>query len=163
MWCTIMSNNFTKALEFVTKWEGIYSNDKFDPGGKTKYGISDAGDGTIDGLVDLDGDGTGDVKVEELTLEQAIQRYKTAYWDASKCDLLELPMAVAVFDSAVNCGVGKARYWLRQSDTVKDLIVQRRAFYYALVDKKPTMQRYLKGWLNRLNDLDKYTTILSAS
>lgn len=35
-----MDSNFTKAMQFISKWEGEYSNDPFDPGGETKYGIS---------------------------------------------------------------------------------------------------------------------------
>lgn len=35
-----MKENFEKAFSFVLKWEGVYTNDKDDPGGETKYGIS---------------------------------------------------------------------------------------------------------------------------
>ena len=155
-----MDNNFTQALKFVAKWEGGFSNDKVDPGGKTKYGISDAGDGTIDNLIDLERDGIGDVKVEDLTRAQAIDIYYKFYWRASECDKATLSEAVAVFDTAVNCGVSRAKKWLKQSQDTKGFLELRRMHYYRVVENNPSMRKYLKGWLNRLNDLHKYITIL---
>ena len=157
-----MDNNFTKALQFTLKYEGGFSNDKADPGGKTKYGISDAGDGTVDGLIDLDRDGKGDVKAEDLTLAQAMEIYYKFYWLAAGCDKLELPMAVAVFDSAVNCGVGQVKHWLRLDHNYSMLITTRQIFYINLVTKKPAMNKYLKGWSARLVDLRKYCDILET-
>lgn len=156
------SNNFTRALTFTLKWEGGFSNDKVDPGGKTKWGISDAGDGTIDGLIDIDRDGTGDVKVEALTKEEAIQVYYHAYWKPANCDKFDLPLAVAVFDTAVNCGVKRANKWLKESQDPKSFLNLRKLYYYRLVGYNPSMKKYIKGWLNRLNDLSKYIHILSS-
>ena len=150
-----------KALSFTLKWEGGFSNDKYDPGGKTKYGISDAGDGTVDGLVDINGDGKGDVKVEELTRAQAVDRYYHAYWRKAGCENVSLTAAICLFDAAVNCGVAKARGWWKTIPDPKAFNELRRMFYYRLVDKNPTMKRFLKGWLNRLNDLNKYIEILN--
>lgn len=158
-------NNFTKAMTFVAKWEGIdLTNDPKDRGGKTKYGISDAGDGKRDGLVDIDADGKGDVRVEDLTLEQALQRYHKVYWLGSGADKLLLPLGVCVFDSAVNCGPGRAKQWLKASggDT-KKYIELRRIFYYDISEKNVSQQRFIKGWLNRLNDLSKYVQILATN
>ena len=156
-----MDNNFTKAMTFTGKWEGLYSNDKFDKGGKTKYGIADAGDGRIDGLVDINADGKGDVRVEDLTLEQALSRYYNSYWLASGCDKLEPCLATVVFDSAVNCGPGRAKRWLKKSGgDIRKYLELRRVYYLALIAKDPTQERFKKGWLNRLNDLAKYVEIL---
>ena len=49
--------DFDKALKFVLKWEGGYSNDPNDPGGETKYGISKRSYPELD--------------ISKLTLEQA--------------------------------------------------------------------------------------------
>ena len=92
------NNDFTTALKFTAEHEGFFSNDKADPGGKTKYGISDAGDGTIDGLIDLDRDGDGDVPVEELTEEQAIEYLFNHYWKAAGCNSISvIDFGYAVF------------------------------------------------------------------
>lgn len=156
------TNNFLRAMKFVAKWEGGFSDDKRDSGGKTNYGISDAGDGTIDGLIDLDRDGTGDVKAEELTLEQAMQVYWKFYWLAAGCDKLALDSAVAVFDTAVNCGVGRAQFWWKASDgDLKKFFALRLNYYARLRDKNPDKYgRFYKGWVNRVIDLRKYAEIL---
>ena len=156
-----MDNNFMRALKFTMKWEGWFSNDKADPGGKTKYGISDAGDGTIDGLVDADRDGDGDVKVEDLTKEQAIAIYHKSYWLDSGCDKLELPMAVVVFDTAVNCGVGRALRWLKQAQTVKEFLALRVNHYHRIIDNNSELKKFYRGWINRVVDLKKYVEILT--
>lgn len=154
-------NNFMRAMKFVAKWEGFYSDDKVDPGGKTKFGISDAGDGSIDGLVDVDRDGDGDVKVEELTWEQALQIYWKSYWLASGCDKLDLPLAVSVFDAAVNCGVGRATRWADRATDPVTVILRRRQFYNSLIDKNPALKKFYNGWINRTNDLRKYCELLA--
>ncbi len=157
-----LSNEFTTAFKFTAKWEGGWSDDKADPGGKTFYGISDGGDGTIDGLVDLDRDGDGDKRVEDLTREEALDIYYKFYWLASGCDKLELASAVAVFDTAVNCGVGRAKRWLKASKTVKEFLDLRRQHYYTIIDNNPSLGKFKKGWLNRMNDLIKYVEVLES-
>ena len=151
-----MNNNFMKAMVFVKKWEGVFSDDSFDPGGKTKYGISDAGDGTIDGLVD------GNIKVEELTLEQALQIYYDRYWLAVGADTQPLDWAVAMFDAAVNCGVYRAKDWAKNCDDTREYNERRRAYYYRLVVGNRKFGKYIHGWLNRLVDLNKYCDILKG-
>ena len=158
-----MNNDFMKAMKFTMKWEGGWVNDKADPGGKTNYGISDAGDGTIDGLIDLDRDGDGDIKVEELTREQALNLYFKFYWLAAGCDKLPLPMAVVVFDTAVNCGVARAEDFYTTSDTPSSYCGKRINFYTRLIDKKPALKKFYKGWINRVVDLRKYADILATS
>lgn len=157
------TNAFMKAMKFTAKWEGGWVNDKADPGGKTNYGISDAGDGTIDGLIDLDRDGKGDVKVEELTREQALNIYFKFYWLAAGCDKLPLPMAVVVFDTAVNCGVSRAEEFFDIQDSPKTYCGKRITFYNNLVARKPAMKKFYKGWINRVVDLRKYAEILAIS
>lgn len=164
------SNEFTQALKFTAKWEGFFVNDKADPGGKTKYGISDAGDGIVDGLIDLDRNGTGDVAVEALTEEQAVEYLYNHYWRAAGCDVVaagtrgvsegQLSLAVAIFDTAVNCGVGRALRWAKQANTIQGFLELRRQHYFTIIDRNPALGKFKKGWLNRLNDLGKYVEIL---
>ena len=150
-----------KALKFTSKWEGGWVSDKADPGGKTNYGISDAGDGTVDGLIDLDRDGKGDVKAEDLTREQAIQIYWKFYWLPAGCDSMDLPLAVCVFDTAVNCGVGRSQAFLEDCVDSKEYLNRRVLFYTKLIKRKPALSRFYKGWINRVVDLRKYIEILS--
>lgn len=155
------SNNFTKAMQFVGKWEGFYSDDKADPGGKTKYGISDAGDGTIDGLIDIDRDGAGDVLVPDLTWEQALEVYWKHYWIPAGCNERSVEEAVAIFDTAVNCGVGRAVKWWKENPNLKDFINRRVMHYNNVIDRNSELSKFRKGWLNRVVDLRKYCEILA--
>ncbi len=155
--------DFWNALRFVEKWEGFFSDDKEDPGGKTKYGISDAGDGTVDGMIDLDRDGKGDVKVEDLTKGQAVEYLWNYYWIASGASALPYPYSAVVFDSAVNCGVGRARQWDRSArGNARKFLEMRTHFYGRLVASNPKLKKYYRGWINRMVDLRKLVDIESA-
>ena len=141
-------SDFKRAMEFTLKWEGGYSNDPDDPGGETKYGISKKSHPECD--------------IKNLSEQEAIQIYISDYWLASGCESVGYPMNLVVFDSAVNCGSGTAKGWLRKSTTPQDLIALRKEYYLSLVKKKPALKKFLKGWLNRIADLEKLVAISSA-
>lgn len=86
--------NFENALKIVLNWEGGYVNDPHDPGGETKFGISKKSYPSVD--------------IKSLTLESASEIYKKDYWLKCRCDDLPIPVAVLVFDTAVNMGVNTA-------------------------------------------------------
>lgn len=153
-------NNFMRAMKFVSKWEGGFSDDPADPGGKTNFGISDLRDGVADGLVDLDRDGVGDVSIADLTREHALKIYYAEYWAPFRCDKLPLSMAVCIFDTAVNCGVTRTAGMLEGCLTFKDLLAKRINYYSRLVTKRPKLQKFYKGWINRVVDLRKYAEII---
>ncbi len=134
-----MSTNFDKALEFVLRWEGGYSNDPHDPGGETKFGISKRS--------------YPEVNIKDLTREQAGEIYKRDYWDVMGCDARPSDFALAVFDAAVNCGIARAAIWLDSGPTIDQYLDHRQYHYETLAAKRPLMAKYLKGWMNRLNAL----------
>lgn len=144
------TDNFKLALTFSLKWEGgdKYTNDPVDPGGETKYGISKRA--------------YPDVDIKSLTKEEASLIYKRDYWDKAGCEGMEKKLAIAVFDAAVNCGVGRTRSWLSEmiGPDVRWFIQRRIQYYLELVKKKPALNKYIKGWLNRTNDLSKYVDIV---
>ena len=139
-------SNLLKALRFTLKWEGGYVNNPNDPGGETNYGISKKAHPELD--------------IKNLTPNQAYKVYEESYWKPAGCESLPLCEAVAVFDTAVNCGVSRAKTWLRDSKDLKEFLEKRRMHYYNLADDSPKFHTFLKGWLNRLNDLNKYLDIL---
>lgn len=97
-----MPEIFDQAISFVLDYEGrVYENDPNDPGGGTKFGISS------NAYPDLD--------IINLTEDQAKEIYKRDFWDACNCDGMPPKMAFAVFDCAVNQGVGKAKRILQES------------------------------------------------
>jgi lysozyme family protein len=105
------TEDFALAFDLVVGHEGGYTNNPQDPGnwtgGKvgvgsckgTKYGISAAS------YPDLD--------IAGLTLAQAQEIYRRDYWDRAGCPDMSPRLALAVFDAAVNNGVGRAVRWVQ--------------------------------------------------
>jgi len=149
------ANKLKLALQFVAKWEwgdrkdGGYTNDPRDPGGETKYGISKRAHPNED--------------IKNLTPERALEIYQKEYWEPIAGDNLPIPYCVVAFDSAVNCGVSRANNWIRTTKgDWKALCNIRKAYYLDLVVRRPDLRVYLKGWLNRMNDLVKYCEITAS-
>ena len=90
---------FDSSVALILKLEGgdkVVDHPK-DPGGVTKYGIC------LRAYPHLGRDG-----IVNLTKAQAIEIYRTDYWNAASCHLLPPGISLAVFDCAVNQGVGTA-------------------------------------------------------
>jgi len=152
---------FDLALSHVLKTEGGYSDDAADPGGKTRYGITEA--------VARANGYTGDMR--EFPLAHAQTIYLEDYWDACRCDELPWPLSLYVFDSAVNQGVAPARMMLQQAlGTVQDGVLgpvtlrlardatpwhARRFMALRALRYHSTrnFDRYGEGWLIRLFDV----------
>jgi len=128
--------NFDRAMEFILKWEGLYSNDTRDSGGETKYGISHKAYPMLD--------------IKTLGIEDAKLIYEKDYWKASGADKLDWPMCLVVMDTAVNMGVGRAKGFAEKAFNWTDYLFLRIEHYAKL--NKPM---YLRGWLNRVIDLHK--------
>lgn len=144
-------SEFDRAFEFTYKWEKGLVNDPADPGGLTKDGISDRSDGIIDGK--FEGKPIGD-----LTLEDEKTIYKTRYWEPTVSKEFSSGFAICVFDTAVNCGVSRANRWTLETKDPEKYLQLRREYYQRLVQRRPAMQKFLKGWLNRVEALHKYIT-----
>lgn len=90
---------FEKALKHTLGIEGGYSNHPADSGGKTRYGITEAKARAF-GY-------TG--PMSELPIELATQIYREDFWDIIRLDQvaeLSEPVALEMFDTGVNCGIG---------------------------------------------------------
>lgn len=131
-------SDFEKAVTFVLKKEGGYVNDPRDPGGETKFGISKRS--------------YPDVDIKNMTVTAAKQIYYTDYWQIMKCDDMLWPLNLIVFDTAVNMGVGRAKQFLIKSGMSGNAFLDIRESFYRAAKNHNI---YLKGWLNRLNDLRK--------
>lgn len=173
--------SFDRALKFIIEHETVYAkhhygdlkfaiseNDQDDTGGVTKFGIDKASHPNED--------------IENLTYERAVQIYKEEYWDKAHCDDMPWPLNIVQIDGAVNVGIGQQNKFLQrvcgcsddgaygpntkkamlsavESRGAKDIALaitaMRRKFYRHLVDINPKKEKYLDGWLNRLDDLEK--------
>jgi lysozyme family protein len=133
---------FAIDMTFVFKWEGGYVNDPNDPGGETNYGISKRAYPNVD--------------IKNLTRQAAQEIYQRDYWDAISGDILNPALACAALDCAINMGVGRAKQFLVQTTDWQQFIQLRKDYYTNLVKEKPALGKYLNGWLNRVNDLQKF-------
>lgn len=152
-------NKFEYAINFTLPWEagrnikgqlredGGYNSDDGSP---TKWGIRQAANPTVD--------------VPNLTKEAAIEIYRTKYWDAYSLNSYELGLSIVMFDTGVNCGPGNMKRFYEKAKGQKDmahaLIQQRNIHYQEIVAKdREKYGQFLRGWLNRSNDLSKYIDI----
>lgn len=98
----IMTRNFKKAFAELIGIEGGYVNDPTDRGGETKFGISKRSYPNID--------------IKNLTLEQAQDIYYRDFWRELGLDaIMEYPVALELFDTAVNMGQGVAARFLQKA------------------------------------------------
>ena len=154
--------NFDTAVAKVLGHEGGYSDHADDPGGKTRYGITEE----VARRVGYKGD------MRELPLDLAKQIYRHDYWDAVKADQLPPGVRYAVFDAAVNSGVRQATLWLQRalgvaddgiigpitlraanaqnSDALRMRILAQRLRFMASLSNWPAFSR---GWTRRIADL----------
>ena len=154
--------NFDQAFDILLKHEGGFSDHAADPGGKTRFGITEA--------VAREAGYRGDMR--ELPIDLAKRIYRERYWNAVRAD--ELPEAVryAVFDAAVNSGPRQAVLWLQRAAGAKDdgiigprtlaavraaepeqvlrrMLAQRLRFMTGL----PNWPTFGRGWARRIADL----------
>lgn len=142
-------NRFYKAVEFVLKHEGGYSNDPDDPGGETNFGIAKKYH--------------PDVDIKNLTPEKAADIYYNEYWVPSKACERDFPACVAVLDTAVNCGVSRALTFGGDPFDVDSLLTNRTMFYIQKVKETPKKQKFLGGWMARVGDVKKLLETCSPS
>lgn len=154
--------NFDTAFDTLLKHEGGFSDHAADPGGQTRYGITEA----VAREVGYKGD------MRELPLELAKRIYFEDYWRAVRADELPAGIRYAVFDAAVNSGPGQAVKWLQRAAGVPDdgvlgpktlaaahalnadalrskLLAQR----LKLMANLPTWPAFGRGWARRIADL----------
>ena len=149
-------NLFDKSFETLLGHEGNYSFDPRDPGGETNFGISKR---AYPALI-----------IKALTQADAKVIYKRDYWNRAQCDKLPPMLAFAVFDAAVNSGIGQAIRWLQRAVGVADdgvigpltlIAIQRQSDDAAIcarfngqrldfMTRLSTWDIYGKGWARRI-------------
>lgn len=97
-----MIGNFDKCLELMLKHEGNFVNHPQDPGGMTNLGV------TKKVWEEWLGRPVSEKEMRNLTPQMVTPLYKRKYWDAIRGDELVSGVDYAVFDVAVNSGVGRA-------------------------------------------------------
>lgn len=98
-------DSLEKCLEFILEEEGGLANHRADPGGLTKYGISQRS--------------YPNVNILALTVAQAKAIYQRDYWQPINGDKLPTGLNLIMLDCAVNQGVGTAIRLLQTALRVK--------------------------------------------
>lgn len=143
---------FDEALNFVLGWEGGFSNDPADSGGRTNKGITQ---NTYNAWLKKNGLPKKDVK--NITNEEVRQIYYNEYWKPLGCSNLPEKVALFIFDTGVNMGVSRGKEYLRRynnGESLESLIDAREGKYRDIAANSPAKRKFLNGWLNRLGDLE---------
>jgi lysozyme family protein len=174
------ADRFDTALQFCFKWEGGYSDHASDRGGKTNYGVTEK---VFHEWLDSRGEPLRPVK--EITHDEVRAIYWSDYWLAARCDRLKRQLDLLMFDASVNHGPGGAAKLLQRAlnalgETLKvdgaiggqtfaaiaryetkalaaQYLVERRALFHRIVARDASQGVFLKGWLNRVTDLESAT------
>jgi hypothetical protein len=144
-----------------------YTNDPKDRGGETKYGIAKNPNPSLD--------------ITHMDYESAKAVYYSHYWLTAKCDKMNGRLAALQFDGAIQHGPGTASKFIQRAIGVdddgaigpvtltslatKDPIVicnavcdKRVKFYNDIVANDATQQRFLAGWLRRVDEMRAFVT-----
>jgi len=159
-----MNKNFDIAFKMVLTFEGGLVNDPDDPGGISKYGLSQRA--------------YPNLNIAELTIEQAKEIYFTDYWIKGKCHKLPDGIDIYHFDTCVNVGIRRANKFLqlainKSSKTgyikVDGIIGPKtlgmlatipnykvlteyaciRNDYYVRLASRKNLRKFLSGWIRR--------------
>jgi len=169
------SSGFKNAVQIVLGLEGGFS--EYNPSTKdprTNKGITQP---EFDEFIRKNNLQSKDVK--DITTDEAIEIYKQEYWDKIQGDKLDArnpKLAIVIFDSAVNNGIGGANGIIKSivntdgnrfddkmiediiaadksNDLYSNIINKRYQKYKDIIAKNPVMDDYAKGWNNRLDNL----------
>lgn len=162
-----------KLSPIVAKWEAGFVNDPTDKGGATNMGITI---GTWK-QIGYDKDGDGDIDVQDIRLldERDFGCVLKIYWNRWQANrIINQSVANLLVDWVFTSGAWGVKIPQRilkiepdgvvgnQTLTAVNLVNQkvffdavfeaRKKFFNDIVKNNPEQKRFLKGWLNRLND-----------
>jgi lysozyme family protein len=155
-----MESSWPQASQFIIFIEGGLVDDPNDPGGLTKFGISQRSYPSLD--------------IASLTVDRALDIYHKDYWLANGCSTLPYPLDILVFDASVNCDGVEAIKFLQRTAGITDdgvfgpqtkqaavnvarrphfaavsYLSYREKFYADLETTRPTNAKVERGWMFR--------------
>ena len=166
------SDDFDNAFKQLILNEGEWSNDKFDPGGKTIYGITIRDYPEYYSQVYM----LWNTGRKEVAKELVKHFYKKNFWNTLYEEIPDSSLAFKIFDLSVNRGKKTAIKILQETiffdfgKTIKrdgifgkitlgaiQSIVNQELLYNKYIERSeasyrllPTFWRFGKGWINRL-------------
>lgn len=161
---------FEAALGHVLKMEGGFSDDPYDPGGPTNFGITLRTYANHVGRT-IDASSRSSLLADLVAIPPDIVRaiYLKRYWTPARCADLPAGLALMHFDAAVNHGVGASIRCLQAAVLVatdgefgpltrraietavpRDVIVRYAALREQRYRALPHFWRFGRGWLRRV-------------
>lgn len=160
---TVYPPDFLSAVAIVLADEGGYVDDPADPGGATKFGITQRDHPDLD--------------ISNLTVDQATAIYFTDWWQRYGYGALAGPISAKMLDAAVNIGASSAATCLQRAlrscghpvgedgdlgpvttaaandcrvwELLAALKSEVAAHYRLIAQARPDLAKFLDGWLNR--------------
>lgn len=163
--------NGKNLMPFIIKWEGGFVNNPLDKGGPTMKGV------TLKTYQKYYGSNKTVEDLKKISDDEWYTIFKVGYWDPCKADQIKSQsVANIIVDWAYNSGVKTAIKNVQKYlgvvadgiigpktlgalnnihprtafDSIKKL---REDFYKRIVKNNPSQSIFLKGWMNRINDL----------
>lgn len=171
-----------KMIDDILRREGGFVDNPNDRGGPTKYGITI---GTLSRYIgraalrseveNLSEDVARDIYERNYYIAPRIDRLpeqiqpfifdcavnhgprQAIRFVQSVCNQAGYTPSLTV-DGAMGPNTRKGAEWAEKemgNIFLKALIEERRNFYYAIVEARPSQEIFLKGWLNRVNEFEK--------
>lgn len=161
-------------VPFIRRWEGGYVNDPVDKGGATNAGVTIATYREYRKKKGISVTTIDDLK--HMTASEWHEIFKNLYWDRWQGDrIVSQSVANILVDWVWGSGVHGIKIPQRVLGVAQDGVVgavtiaavnaqdprtffykiktEREAFLRRIVERDPSQNRFLKGWLNRLNAL----------
>jgi lysozyme family protein len=158
-------------IDRIIKREGGFVDHPDDRGGPTKYGIS------IYTLGSWRNEMATSTDIQELTITEAQDIYKSMYWEEAKLNELDLSPVLQemLFDAAVQHDPWDATKWLQTSvgekadglvgpktkaavvDVENDMLAarfmaERISYYGRIITNNPSQATFAAGWMNRMKE-----------
>ncbi|MEP0924382.1 glycosyl hydrolase 108 family protein [Leptolyngbya sp. ST-U4] len=166
---TVKSDVLATALKFTLLWEGGLADVKGDLGGLTNQGVTQTTYNSYRIRKKLPTQ-----SVRNIADSEVLEIYSEMFWQPSQAELMVPPLAIAHFDTAVMFGVGGAVLFLQEAlgvpvdggfgpltakalekSNTKELALKlidgREKYHREFVQRNSDQQKFLDGWLNRVN------------
>lgn len=127
--------------------------------------------------------------MKKIDARRAAAILRAAFWDIHNLDEFPQIPATVIYDACVNCGERTGLRLMQQAirniaglplaidgimgpqtgkaliahgtDAVDEALKLREMRYHNIIAKNPSQKAFIKGWVNRINDLRKYVERLA--
>jgi lysozyme family protein len=145
---------FERYMPHIFKFEGGYTNDPFDKGGETNFGITKRNYPNLD--------------IKNITKAQAKDIYFRDYWLKGRVTALPKQIRFLFFDTYINGGgvivlqraanvkmdgvMGPVTTIAAATVTAEAYTAARKTRYDILIKNDPTQAKFRKGWMRRADE-----------